>query len=271
MTDYLVALTRWARPPSPEGLASEVSALAPLLGVGAYELRLGLSAPLPVVLLETEDAERARSLLAALRARGHGAVACDASHVAQSSDLLQPKTFGLEPDALLFAAPGREPTRMSHADVLALILATLVVDQESTQELREKKLSLGRAALTGGLVRSKTTTVTARSATRETERVLFVLHRAGRGHVLLRETRLHYTGLGPRMGKSATESFTTLVGVLRSALPQAPYDDRLLKPRAGSSLRLSRTSSSSSVTTSNEREVYLCVHLLAVAMLQAQL
>lgn len=262
MTDYLVALTRWARPPSPEALALEVSALAPLLGVGAYELRLGLSAPLPVVLLETQDPERAR---------GHGAVACDAGHVASSSDMLQPKTFGLEPDALVFAAPGQATTRTSHADVLALILATHVVDQESTQELREKKLSLGRAALTGGLVRSKTTTVTARSATRETERVLFVLHRAGRGHVLLRETRLHYTGLGSRMGKSATESFTTLVGVLRSALPQARFDDRLLKPRAGSSLRLSRTSSSSSVTTSNERELELGVHLLAVAFLQGQL
>lgn len=271
VTDYLVALTRWARPPSADLLAAEVAVLSPALGVGAYELRLALSAPLPVVLLQTDDADRARALLASLRARGHGAVACDAAQVGSSAHMLQPKSFALGPEELVFEAPGRGATKLGHAEVLALILATHVIDQDSTEERREKKLSLGRAALTGGLVRSKTTRVTERSATRETERVLYVLHRAGAGHVVLRETRLHYTGLGARMGKSTLESFTTLVGLLRAALPRASYDDRLLKPRAGNSLSLSRSASTSTVTTSNERELDLAVHLLAVAMVQAQL
>lgn len=273
---FLVALTRWGPPgsagrsPGAEQLASEVGALAPLLGVGAYELRLALSAPTPVVLLQTQDAERARALLAFLRGRGHGAVACDRASVRSADDMLQPKSFALEPGALVLESPGSAPFRLGHADVLALILATHVRDEESTREHREKKLSLGRAALTGGLVRSKTTSVTERSSTQESERVLYVLSRGGSGHVLFRETRLHYTGLGSRMGKSTTESFTTLVGVLRQELPGAAFDDRLLKQRAGGSLQLSRTSSSSTVTTSNAREVDVAVHLLAVAFLQGQ-
>ena len=257
--------------PSPELLAAEVSALTPLLGMGVYELRLALSGPLPLVLLETEDAERARTLLASLRGRGHGAVACDAASVTSSADMLRPKSFAFEPEAISFETPGAAPMRVSPAEVLALVVATHAREEDSDREVREKKLSLGRAAMTGGLVRSKTRTVTERGSTRESERVLYLLKRSGSGHVLLRETRLHYAGLGPRMGHSAIESFSTLIAALRERAPQAFYDDRLLRQRASGSLQVSRTSTSRTVTTSNEREVDVAVHLLAVAFLQAQI
>ena len=100
---------------------------------------------------------------------------------------------------------------------------------------------------------------------------MYLLKRSGSGHVLLRETRLHYAGLGPRMGHSAIESFSTLIAALRERAPQAFYDDRLLRQRASGSLQVSRTSTSRTVTTSNEREVDVAVHLLAVAFLQAQI
>lgn len=267
----LVALTRWSRSPSPELVAAEVQVLAPLLGVGAYELRLALSGQLPVVLLETDDPARAKALLAGLRGRGHGAVACDGASVASSAAMFPAKSFGFEPDALVFECPGQPAARVAHAEVLAWVMATHAREEDSSREVREKKLSLSRAALSGGLVRSKTTTVTQRGSALETERVLYVLSRTGRGHVLLRETRLHYTGLGPRMGKSTTESFNTLTQVLRQQVPSALFDDRLLKQRAASSLQVSRTSSSRTVVTSNESDVDVAVHLLAVAFLQGQL
>ncbi|MBI3205712.1 MAG: hypothetical protein HYZ29_29515 [Myxococcales bacterium] len=267
----LVALTRWSRSPSPELVAAEVQVLAPVLGVGAYELRLALSGQLPVVLLETDDRERATGLLADLRGRGHGAVGCDGASVASSATMYSAKTFGFEPNALVFDCPGQPAHRLAHSEVLALLVATHAREEDSSREVREKKLSLSRAALSGGLVRSKTTTVTQRGSALETERVLYVLSRTGRGHALLRETRLHYTGLGTRMGKSTTVSFNTLTEVLRQLLPSALFDDRLLKQRAASSLQVSRTSSSRTVVTSNESDVDVAVHLLALARLQGQL
>lgn len=274
---YLIALTRWGPPglspprPTPELLAAEVSALTPLLGMGVYELRLALSGPLPLVLLETEDADRARSLLASLRGRGHGAVACDDASVTSSADMLRPKSFVFEPGVITFETPGAAPMRVNPEEVLGLVVATHAREEDSDREVREKKLSLGRAAMTGGLVRSKTKTVTERASTRESERVLYLLNRSGSGHVLLRETRLHYSGLGARKGHSAIESFSTLIAALREHAPLAFHDERLLRQRAGGSIQVSRTSTSRTVTTSNEREVDVAVHLLAVAFLQAQI
>jgi hypothetical protein len=267
----LVALTRWASAPSSELLAAEVAALSPLLGGGAYELRLALSGPLPVVLLESPAEEAARSVLASLRSRGHGAVACDAGSITPSEQMYQPKTFRFEPGALVLERPGSEPYPLPLGDLLGSFVAVHAQDQESTSERREKKLSLGRAVMTGGLVRSRSTTVTERDASRETERVLYLLRRSGSGHALLRETRLHYGGLGPRMGKGTMESFTTLVGALREAAPQALFDDRLQKPRPTTSFRVTRTSASTTAAASNERAVDVAVHLLAVATLQGQL
>ncbi|MBK7585297.1 MAG: hypothetical protein IPI67_34550 [Myxococcales bacterium] len=273
---FLVALTRWgsaARPPSPPEpalLEAELAALGPLLGKAPYELRLALSAPLPVVLLATSDADSARRLLASLRSREHGAVACDAASVGASADMLQPKTFELGGDALSFETPGVGKSTLVYSDVLALLVATHAREEESTTERSEKKMAVGRALLSGGLIRSKTTTVTERSASLETERVLYVLCKSGTGHAFLRETRLHYTGLGARMGKSTTESFTTLLAVLRERMPGARYDDRLLKRRAASSLSVSKSGSAQTVSASNASEVDTAAHLLAVAFLQGQ-
>ena len=266
---FLVALTRWQNP-SPETLSAEVTALGPLLGRGAYELRLELSRPPPVVLLETTDVGLARSLLASVRGRGHGAVACDAASVTSSESMLRPKTFVLGSEAVTLSRPGTPDRQARYAELLALIVATHARQDETSEEVREKKLSLGRAALTGGLVRSKTSSVTRSATTVETERVLYALDRSGSGHALFCETRLHYSGLGAAMKKSSSESFTALVAELRARAPSARFDDRLLKSRTGSSLNLSRTSASRTLSTSNAADVDLAVHHLAVAFLQGQ-
>ena len=73
---YVVAITRWAQP-----LEQEAVVLAPLLGMAAYDLKLRLAGPLPAVFARAPELARARELLAALRARGHGAVACDLARV----------------------------------------------------------------------------------------------------------------------------------------------------------------------------------------------
>ena len=273
---FVVAVSRWGqrgpayRSPEPAQLEREALEIAALLGLGAYEAKLVVASPLPAVLLETPDVERARGLLAALRARGHGVVACDAATLADG--MLAPRELRFTDDAVIGVVPGSPEVRVAHGDVLALLVALQVREAESTRESKKKELSLARIALTGGLMRTKTTTVSEREVSQERERVLYVMSKRGSGHLLLRETQLRYASLGERLGKSSAENFTTLLAVLRERAPHAHFDDRLLRyRRGGGNLRVSGTTAQRTVTVSNDTDLDLAAQLLCIAVLQGQI
>ncbi|HEY6461657.1 MAG TPA: hypothetical protein VIY73_15925, partial [Polyangiaceae bacterium] len=69
-------------------IEDEAPNLAEDLGATAYDARLLLAAGAPIVAKTTPDREAALELLARLRARGHGAVACDTSAVVSSADMV---------------------------------------------------------------------------------------------------------------------------------------------------------------------------------------
>ncbi len=273
----LVALTRLgpgqaSGTAAPVDLEAEVAALAPALGLGIFEARQVLSRVPPVVLLATGDAAAARALLALVRGRGHGAVACDASAVTTGSDMASPRELRFESDRLVVESPAMAPHAIAYADVMLIAEATHAREEEKLEERTESKLSLGRAVLSGGLIRSKSTTVTSRAASEDRERVIYVMHARGGGHVLLRELRLRYGGLGARAGRTVAENFATLRAMLVEHTPGARFDDRLVRARrAAGALQVTGTSTSRTFTASNAGETDLAVHLLAVAHLQGQL
>jgi hypothetical protein len=260
---YVVALTRRSATP----IEADAAALAPVLGRSAYEARLALAAPPPAVLLETPDVDAARSLLALLRQRGHGAVACDTASVTPSENMITPRNFRFDEMCLI----ADEQPGIEYAAVAALLRATHARRQENTSERTEKKLSLARSALTGGVVNTKSVTVTERSVVHEREQVLYVMNRSGSGHVILRETRLRYAGLGTQIGMSTTENFGSVVNLMRERAPSALFDDRLLKTRHAGTVRQSGAAAARTITSSNDVEVDLAAHLLTVAFLQGQL
>jgi hypothetical protein len=261
---FAVALCRWSET---FAIEDEVRALAPLLGKSAYDVRLALQAPPPIVLSSTPDLEAAKRLLAALRARGHGAVACDLARVRGSSDMFAPKTFRFEAAELVVAAPSVEQ-RLPYGEMLALIRARHDSVDERVSEHRSTKFSLARAAITGGLSVTKTTVRHERRVSEEREHVLYVFDRSGDGHVFLREQRLGYAGLGDRLGPTTTENFAATVAVLRERAASALYDERLVSRRRRGDVLSASTGGSS---TSNAGETDLLAHLIAVAHLQGQL
>ena len=270
---YVVALTRWGPSGSPgqPALEGEVGALAPVLGRGAYELRLALASPPPVVLFQSEDLESAKRALATLRGRGHGAVACDVGSVTSSSSMAVPKGFRFDSDAFVGEVPGVGEVCVEYVQVAALLPALHTTIAESSSEHTEKKFSLSRAALSGGVILTKKQTVREHETTQERERVLYVMHSSGAGHVLLRESRLSYSGLGDRLGPSSTENFTTVLTLLRQHAPRAPFDERLMRHRrSAGSLSIGGTASARTITASNDGEIDLAAHLLTVALLSGQ-
>ena len=257
-----VAITRWSAPAE-----SEAAALAPLMNEGIYELRLRLVRPLPVVLARVNDPERARELLAALRARGHGAVACDLDFVPSSERMLCPKSYRFDDDAFVVDDRGH---RMPYADMLALIRARAAIVSDVQATMETKRLSLGRAVMSGGLVLSKTTTRHTHETHEDSEQVLYLIRRDGRDPMLLREQRLQHHGVEIR--PTSTENFVLLVASLRERAPHAFYDERMMtRRRPAQFVRTTGSTKERTTTHSNSEDTDLAAHLLAIAHRSGQL
>jgi hypothetical protein len=257
----LVVLTRMGAP-----LDREIGVLSRLVGTPEPDLRIQLSGPPPLPLKGGLDSAAARALMEALVARGHGCVATDVARIpASRGGLFTVRSFELSDAAFTGVAASGERLAMPYDDLFGLVHATSVVEVEATVEETKRKLSLGRAALTGGLVLSKTVTTKRSGVSTERQPVLYLYRRSGRDHFLIPENGLNATGLGSRIGRTRHENFNILIAVLRERAPHAFCDARYLAQRPP---RLPVGAADSTVAA-NDLDV--AAYVLAVARLQGQL
>lgn len=232
-------------------LESEVAPLAADLGVAPYEARLLLSGERPKVLLRTTDEARARDLLGKLRARRHGVFACDAAAIVATDDMVRPGAFTVG-DVALRAEGGEE---LPYVDLLGVLRAVRPHVTTTTKTVKETKLSLGRAVLTGGLLSTKKGEKEVTERVEEREQLVYLLRRSGATAWSVRARTASFTGLGADMAPSFAQNLLKLVAELRRRAPDAAYDERLLRFHA---------SSDPSGARLDEQ-----VHLLAIAIARA--
>jgi hypothetical protein len=264
---YALALTRWGTPPE-----QEAAALAARLGVAAYDLRVKLQAPLPVVLTRLEDRTAAGALLAELRGRGHGAVALPEAAVPETGAMAAPREFELRADAFVGFDPLGAPDVIAGADLVALVHAAYVSAEETTTTTTERKFSPGRALLTGGLAIRKTVEKVQTTGDRQREQLLYLFARGRTGPMRLLERRLRYDALGPDLQPTVLLNFATLIRRLRALAPGAFFDDRLAsRPRPARLAAISGNARDRTVADSNVAETDLVAHILVQAYAQRQL
>lgn len=232
MNRYIVAITRWGRP-----FEEELVPLASALGIVAYDLRLRIAGPLPVVFARIPGASDAQRLLALVRSRGHGAVACDADSVMDATSIITPRRFELDSEALVATDADGRQTTMPHQHVLALLPARVSSLARVSVTEKKRSFSLGRAAVSAAVLPvlnpMKTTTKQVTRHVGDVQQVLYVIRRTGREHVLLREHDLRYDALGDKVGRTAAESMAVLSSELRRLAPAAIFDERLLERKKG--------------------------------------
>lgn len=214
----------------------EAAALAADLGSTLYEQRLNLVAGLPAIVLATPEPERAHALLLRIRGRGHGAVACDGAAVVSSSDMIPLRRCRIEPDGLAAEDPAgtgipaasEEVARLPFEDILALIRATHRRRVETKTEVTERKLGIGRAVASGGLLLTKKVTREETRVTEERDQVLYVFRKSGEMPWFLSERSAGYGWLGDQLRPSSFQNFVATAALLRARAPGAAYDERLM-------------------------------------------
>ena len=100
---------------------------------------------------------------------------------------------------------------------------------QTTTNVKEKKLAIGRAVLTGGLLTRKTETREVVKRSEDTEQVLYAFPAAGATPWLLRELGTHYGALGAALAPTATANFLAAIELFRRRAPHARFDDSLLR------------------------------------------
>jgi hypothetical protein len=239
----------------------EAPQLAADLGLTPYEVGVMLRAAPPIIVLRTEERARAIDVLGKLRARGHDAVACDLAAVVPSDAMFRPKSFRFEGSELVGHGNGEE-RRLPLGDVFSLVRANHTTRTEATVVEKTRKVSIGRAALTGGMLTSKTSTVESTRITNEREAVLYVF-RNDAAPWLLASMEMRYDGLGQEMKISKMENFEVLLRVLRERAPSAPFDARLLAVRANTSVV---SAGPKQLSLSSSATIDVLAHVVAIAL-----
>ncbi len=211
--------------------------LASVLRSTVYEAlsRLRVTGHGPVIVAVFAEEERAVQLAAELQAAGFLTAVLTAGEIENEIRGLIAKMFSLGEHELRLN-PGSGAGKggsigIPLPDIDLILRGTGIVTGTDIVTEKKRSLNLGLAALTGGLMISKTTKTVREVITEEREGFINIY--AGNFPTLvLRENTLVYESLGPELKHSRSANFNYLVAELRRRCPDARYDERFLT-RAG--------------------------------------
>jgi hypothetical protein len=147
--------------------------------------------------------------------------------------------------------------------MFAVIRANHATRIEDTVEQTVRKISLGRTALSGGILSTRKETVETKRVTNEREAVVYLFPVDAKPWLLL-STQLRYDGLGPDMRISQTENFEVLQRILRELAPTTHFDNRLLAVRASTNMIVS--AGAKHLTASSSGTMDILAHILASSL-----
>jgi hypothetical protein len=265
---FIVAVTRWH---AQRDLERELPVLAASMGAGLYDARIRFATPLPVFVGVNLPREVAGKRLETFRSFGHGAVMCDSNSMPAPDSMRGVRSFELTADAFLGVDGQQRPCHLRYAELHGIVRAAALGSVTQTLETKTKKLSVGRALLSGGAVVNKSVTNVQTHAATERQQVAYLFHEGQNGPVLLKEHSLNYEGLGPKRGHSTFQSFSALLGAIRSAAPAAFYDERLVTHKRLADLSGVRgVAGERVVTTSNADSIAAAAFVLMLAHTEGQ-
>lgn len=217
----LVAMVR--TPAHPDEAAR---ALADAAGVTLAEARMRL-APEPPALLARLEPDGAAALVATLRRAGLAVLAVD-TPCPTDRDRTVARSFALDGAGIALGPRSGDPMAVEWAEVAAILRGVRASRSEVERTEKSKTFSVGRAVATGGLLMTRTSSKTVRSADEAVEQVILLYARSGRAATLA-EGELDFSCLGTGMQASSTANMVELARRLREGARGAFYDERLLR------------------------------------------
>ncbi len=214
--------------------------LAAVLQRTVYEASSRVRAPGggPSVIARFADPRAARDAAALLRTRGFDTLLLGEEEIEDDARRFLVRGFELRAEELTVESNGAR-LAVRYQDVELLVRGIRIVLHEPAAPPPTRKLSLMRAALSGGLMLTKPVRPPRQPPVEEREGFLH-LYARGMPPLAWREGRLNYRSLGKALLPSRHANFAEVVTELRRRCPAAAYDERLAT-RAGQAQLLGPT------------------------------
>jgi hypothetical protein len=208
-------------------------ALAAVLGVTICEALSRLRAPGdgPLTVAFFAEKERAVQLGEMLQSAGFKASILMAIETENESRALIVRRFSLGERELGVTTEKGDSLSILFQNIDLILRGTAIVCGVTTETVKSRSVSPGRAVLTGGMMISKTTKSVRDIKTEERQGFLNI-YASDCPTLVFRENTLVYDSLGPALRPSRAANFAYLIAELRMRCPDALYDERLLS-RAG--------------------------------------
>jgi hypothetical protein len=221
----LLVVTELPSSPAPEETAAR------LTGQAVADVRNRLAGPLPRVLLVEPDSARAQTLATALEAEGFAAIACDPRLAPGDDDRLVARALEWATTGELVVTDTAGAPEVVTASSLVLIQrgVRVTTTAEITKQ-KERRFSVGRALLSGGLILTKRVETQSTRTTTQSDPFLLLHRRDGQPDVVLYEHRLDYRFLGAAMQPTSVANFEILFDRLRAWAPTVLVDERAALP-----------------------------------------
>jgi hypothetical protein len=223
---HVVAICSWK-----EETTELIQALAGTLGITVFEARPRMIGGGPSVAGSFADPELAAALAQKLNQIGFATLVVDAASVRGRAGHFIVRRFELDERSLRIETGDGQRAEIPCAEIDLLLPGTSIVGYSETKTVTERKFSVGKTLLSGGIPLTKKIERQEEVATEERGKVLY-LYAGKRPPVFFSQNGMSYDGFGAAMKMSRELNFNHLVSELRRLSPGAGYDDRLLN-RAG--------------------------------------
>lgn len=211
--------------------AARIDALVTALGLSLYEARPRAMGPAPRVVATFGQQAAAQGAADLLEARGMQPIVLGDDQMESDRRRVFARSFVLTPDGVRFVMRDGRSIDVAGSDIGLLLRGTRIRRDEHVEVTTQRKLSVGKAVLTGGLLLTSEKKKETKISTEVREGFLSV-YASGAPDVVLAETGILYEGLGAAMAPTRAANFARLVIELRQRAIGAVYDERLLT-RAG--------------------------------------
>ncbi len=221
---HVVVIYGW-KEETPE-LAQAVSGA---LGITTFEVHQRTMGGSPVVVASYADPQQALVLEKKLNQNGIATLIVDAAEVRSRAGFFIVRRFELNEPALLIETSDRQRAEIPYGDIDLLLPSMSIVKHSETKTVTERKFSLGKTILTGGIPMTKKVEQKKNMETEKQRKVLYLYSCRRQQPFFFSQDGMTYDGLGSAMKISRELNFTYLISELRRLSPGAAYDDRLLK------------------------------------------
>jgi hypothetical protein len=214
-----------ARIPSDPAALQKAAAIT---GLALADVSRLLAGTLPRILVRaTEESER---IIGALEAAGFIALVGTEANIISDKDRVVARNLELLPEGLV-AIDGRgQRQECLYPAITSLLRGFRRVESTEITKTTKRKLDVGKALLSGGLLLTKKVETVSETTTSAKESFILIQCAKGLPEIVLYEHKVNYQCLGTDIQLSTLGNQAALLKRLQSHASQASLDDRLARP-----------------------------------------